>query len=213
MIDLHTHTFFSDGVLIPSELVRRAEDRGYKAIAITDHVDMSNMDFVIPRIAKACKMLNKYWKIKAIPGAEITHVPLEIIPKLVKYARSLGARIVIGHGETVTEPVLKGTNRAYIKARVNLLAHPGLITKEDVLLAKKNNVYLELTSRKGHSKTNRHVAKMAKKYGALLVLNNDAHEPKNLINMKKRNTLVKGIGLNNIDLDHIIRNSVNIAKI
>ncbi len=42
MIDLHTHSFFSDGELIPSELIRRAEAIGYKAIAITDHVDSSN---------------------------------------------------------------------------------------------------------------------------------------------------------------------------
>ena len=37
MIDLHTHSFFSDGVLSPSELIRRAVVKGYKAIAITDH--------------------------------------------------------------------------------------------------------------------------------------------------------------------------------
>ena len=43
MIDLHTHTTFSDGELIPSELVRRAEVLGYKAIGITDHADYTNI--------------------------------------------------------------------------------------------------------------------------------------------------------------------------
>ena len=33
MIDLHTHTVFSDGALIPAELVRRARVKGYEAIA------------------------------------------------------------------------------------------------------------------------------------------------------------------------------------
>ena len=37
MIDLHTHTFFSDGVLIPSELFQRARAKGYHTIAVTDH--------------------------------------------------------------------------------------------------------------------------------------------------------------------------------
>jgi len=37
MIDLHTHTFLSDGELGPAELVRRAENAGYRAIGISDH--------------------------------------------------------------------------------------------------------------------------------------------------------------------------------
>ncbi|HEY3347739.1 MAG TPA: PHP domain-containing protein, partial [Nitrospirota bacterium] len=47
MIDLHTHTLFSDGVLIPAELVRRAEVKGYEAIGLTDHADSSNIDFIV----------------------------------------------------------------------------------------------------------------------------------------------------------------------
>ena len=39
--DLHTHTVFSDGELIPAELVRRAMVLGHDVIAITDHVDMT----------------------------------------------------------------------------------------------------------------------------------------------------------------------------
>jgi predicted metal-dependent phosphoesterase TrpH len=35
--DLHTHTTASDGVLTPTELVRRAFERGLKALAVTDH--------------------------------------------------------------------------------------------------------------------------------------------------------------------------------
>ena len=79
MIDLHTHTLLSDGELLPTELARRAQDKGYKVIGITDHVDSSNIDFVIPRIIMACNDINKNWKIKAIPGVEITHMPLELI--------------------------------------------------------------------------------------------------------------------------------------
>src|SRR3989338_5287081 len=116
MIDLHTHTLFSDGELLPSELVRRAEVKGYTAIALTDHVDFSNIDLVLPRIVRVCKVLNKRWKIRSIPGVEITHAPLEEIRRLVKFARKSGAKIVVVHGETVSEPVIKGTNRRAIEA-------------------------------------------------------------------------------------------------
>ena len=51
--DLHTHTIFSDGELIPAELVRRASDLGHSAIAITDHVDMTNVEFVVSNVVKA----------------------------------------------------------------------------------------------------------------------------------------------------------------
>lgn len=37
MIDLHTHSIFSDGELHPSELVRQAELAGVEVLALTDH--------------------------------------------------------------------------------------------------------------------------------------------------------------------------------
>ena len=40
MYDFHTHTFLSDGVLSPMELIRRAHVRGYRAMAVTDHVGL-----------------------------------------------------------------------------------------------------------------------------------------------------------------------------
>jgi len=105
MIDLHTHSLFSDGVLVPSELVRRAFMKGYEVIAITDHGDASNLDFIIPRVTAACRELGKRWKIRALPGIELTHIPPETFGALTKKARKLGAMIVVAHGETLVEPV------------------------------------------------------------------------------------------------------------
>ena len=50
--DLHTHSIFSDGELIPAELVRRAQAIGHDAIAITDHVDMTNVEWVVKNVIK-----------------------------------------------------------------------------------------------------------------------------------------------------------------
>ena len=168
MIDLHTHSLFSDGELLPAELIQRASVIGYKAIAITDHVDQSNIDIVIPRIVKALKALKDFVSIIVIPGAEITHVPPALIPSMVKEARQLGAKIVVVHGETIAEPVAEGTNRAAIEAGADIVSHPGIISTEDLLLAKEKGVALEITSRKGHSLSNGHVPKEAIKFGVPL---------------------------------------------
>lgn len=212
VIDLHTHSLLSDGDLLPSELVRRAEANGYQAIAITDHVDFSNIDFVIPRIVKTCRKLNRYWKVKAIPGVEITHVPPESIKELVRFARRKGAKIVIGHGETVSEPVFPGTNRAFIKARVDILAHPGMIDAADIKLARKNRVFLEITTRRLHKKPNKRLVKLALKHKARLILNTDSHSPEDLLNRKKRDMFLTSLGITRRAASGIIANSYSLYK-
>jgi histidinol phosphatase-like PHP family hydrolase len=176
MIDLHTHSIFSDGELAPAEHLRRVESLGYEAVAITDHADSSNLDFIIPRIVKVAEDLNRYSQTRLIPGIELTHIPPEMFAELVVQSRELGAKIIVGHGETVMEPVKTGTNLAAIKAGVDILAHPGFITEEEAQLAVEKGVYLELTGRKGHSLTNGHVARIAQEAGALLAVNADAQK-------------------------------------
>ena len=207
MIDLHTHTLLSDGELLPSELVRRAEVKGYEAIAITDHCDWSNIDFIVPHIVKAAKTLNTHWKIKVIPGVELTHMPIEEIEPLVKYARENGAKIIIVHGETLSEPVIKGTNKKAIECKVDILAHPGNITEEDAVLARENSVFLELTARKNHSIANRHVAEISRKTGAKLVLNTDAHKAENIITKIEAVRVLTDAGLSKKETEEVFKNS------
>ena len=207
MIDLHTHSIFSDGVLIPSELVRRAEVLGIKAIAITDHADASNLDFIIPRIVAVTVALNDIKHIKALPGIELTHIPPSHIGPLAEQARSLGAKIVVVHGETIAEPVMLGTNRAALRADIDILAHPGLISDEEAAMAAEKGIFLEISARKGHSLTNGHVAKMAKQHGAKLVLNTDAHEPSDLINDEQARQIVLGAGLSEDDFVQMQKNA------
>jgi len=212
MIDLHTHSLFSDGVLLPSELVRRAYSIGYKALAITDHVDSSNIDFVVPRIVKVIGEIRAYFDIQLIPGAEITHVPPEIIGKLVTEARELGAKIVVVHGETVVEPVIKGTNRAAIEAGADILVHPGLISREDTISAKQMGVALEITSRRGHSFSNGHVAKTALEIGADLVISTDSHSPEDLITDDWARILLRSAGIPEDATEKIFENSKKLVK-
>ena len=210
MIDLHTHSLLSDGELLPSELVRRAEVIGYKAIAITDHSDASNIDFVIERIVNVCNELKA--AIPVIPGVELTHIPPRQIGQMVKKARELGARLVLVHGETVVEPVSQGTNRAAIEAGVDILAHPGLLTPEDAMLAAEKGVCLELTARKGHSLSNGHVASVAKKIGVDMVLNTDTHSPSDIISDDMAVRIVVGAGLTEGDFRVITKNAEKILQ-
>lgn len=207
MIDLHTHTLFSDGELLPSELVRRAYVTGYKAIALTDHMDMSNMDFIIPRIVEAAEALSGHSEMTIIPGAEITHVPPKLIGEMVERARGLGAGIVVVHGETIAEPVMAGTNRAAIEAGADILTHPGLISVDDATSAAKKGVALEITSRKGHSLSNGHVAKTAMVTGAAMVINTDSHSPDDLITRERAADILRAAGIPEENIETIFANS------
>jgi len=211
MIDLHTHTVFSDGELIPFELVRRAEAIGYTAIAITDHMDASNLDLIIPRIVKAIERLKSHVSIEVLPGAEITHAPPELIADLVKEARQLGAKIVVVHGETIAEPVRKGTNRAAIEAGADILSHPGLISIEDMLRAKEKHVHLEITARRGHAFTNGYIAKEAIRFGVPLCLNTDAHSPSDLITREYARNILLGAGIEESRIDSVFESSTSLV--
>lgn len=196
MIDLHTHTFFSDGALVPAEHLRRFDVMGYEAVAITDHADSSNLDFIVPRIVQAAQDLRPYSKTRLIPGIELTHVPPALFKSLTVKARELGALIVVAHGETPVEPVAPGTNRAALEAGVDLLAHPGFITEEDAALAAKKEILLELSGRKGHCLTNGYVAQIALKTGAKLAVNADAHGPDDFMSAERAQAVALGAGLN-----------------
>lgn len=212
MIDLHTHSIFSDGEFIPSELARRAKVAGYSALAITDHGDHSNFDFIIPRLMKVCQKLTDAFAIQVIPGIELTHVPPEYIYDLAVEARHAGAKMIVVHGETIVEPVMGGTNMAALKAPIDILAHPGLITEEEAMEAAKNSICLEITTRKGHSLTNGHVAKMARQAKAPLILNSDSHSPHDLVNRDMARKIALGAGLSEAETVAMFRNSETLLK-
>ena len=196
MFDFHTHTFLSDGELSPIELIRRAIHVGYRVMAITDHVGPGNMEFILKTLIVDCAMANSRWDILALPGVEITHTPSEDIDRLAHECRRLGARVVNVHGETITEPVVPGTNLAAVSSsQVDILAHPGLITLEEAQIAADNGVFLEVSGRRGHGMANGHVVQTARAAGARLVLDSDAHQPGDLLSREFAMKVARGSGL------------------
>jgi putative hydrolase len=212
MIDLHTHTLFSDGELVPAELTRRAAVAGYRAIALTDHCDFSNMDLIIPRLLRVADDLSADWGLTVIAGTELTHISPDRIADAAREARSLGARLVVCHGETIAEPVAPGTNRAALEADIDILSHPGLITNEEAKMAAERGIFLEITTRKGHSLTNGHVARMAQAHGVRLVVNTDSHSPDDLVTLEKARKVALGAGLSEEEFEQARRNSEELVR-
>lgn len=205
LYDFHTHTFHSDGVLSPIELIRRAFVKGYSAIAITDHVALGSLGRVINETSDDCALARAHWNILAIPGVELTHLPPQAISEVAQKAKEMGAWLVIVHGETSTEPVEQGTNLAAVQSPyVDILAHPGLITTEEAALAAQNNVFIELTSRTGHSATNAHVALISQKAQARLLVSSDAHNEDDLLTPALAEAVLHQAGLGEHHYEQIL---------
>ncbi len=201
-IDLHVHSFLSDGVLLPSELLRRVVVKGYIAVAITDHADASNMEELVAGLVRFARQQEGDFPLAFVPGVELTHVAPRSIAPLAQQAKELGAGLVLVHGETISEPVSPGTNRAAVECpAVDILAHPGLITLEEARLAAENDVYLEISSHRGHCLTNGHVANIARQAGARLVVNTDTHTPQDMIGQEMACRVAAGAGLNEPEVE------------
>ena len=195
-IDLHTHSFLSDGALLPSELLRRAPVMGHRALAITDHADASNLATLIDALKRVIREQPGDFETQLLIGVELTHVGPASIDKLARRAKALGAEIVVVHGETIVEPVAPGTNRAAAdSAAVDILAHPGFLTLEEARIIAERGGYVEITARKGHSLTNGHVARICREAGAKMVLDTDAHAPSDLITHAFARLVAAGAGL------------------
>jgi putative hydrolase len=196
LYDFHSHTFFSDGELLPMELIRRAIVKGYSAMAITDHASASNLEELVEKISRDCDLAWQHWGFRVLPGVELTHCPPASIAPLAACAKEFGASLVVIHGETLVEPVPPGTNRASVECPdVDILAHPGLLTEQEAELAAANNVFLEITSRRGHCLGNGNTVRLGRAAGAKFLINSDTHSPSDLHTEEFARTVALGAGL------------------
>jgi putative hydrolase len=200
------HSLFSDGELLPAEIVRRERVLGHRAIAITDHADASNLEQLIASLVRASEHVAKTIDdFQLLPGVELTHVPPKAIPDLARRAKELGARIVVVHGETPVEPVEAGTNEiSCVCSDVDILAHPGIISEAAVIKAKDSGVFLELSYRGGHCLGNGHVARLARKHGALLVVDSDAHNIGDHLTSADALNVAVGAGLKRAEAERVV---------
>lgn len=205
LCDFHTHTCLSDGVLTAVELVRRAEVAGYDAIGLTDHSGAGSLERIVRECREDAELVGRHWDITVLVGVELTHVPPESIPELAQKARAAGAHYVAVHGETPVEPTCPGTNLAAVQCPdVAYLCHPGLLTEQQAELAAANEVFLEITARKGHCYSNGHVAAVALFAGAKLLLGSDAHSPEDLLSKESAGGILLGAGLDEERVEQVL---------
>jgi len=196
LYDFHTHTFLSDGVLSPIELIRRAIVNGYTALGIADHCGAGTMARIIEEAAGDAELAFQHWNLRVFPGVELTHVPASSIADLAAEAKRLGASHVVVHGESPVEPVEPGTNLAAAGCPdVDVLAHPGLLTAEEARLAAETGVFIEITAKEGHSLGNGRVYAMARDAGADCLLNSDTHLPSHLLTGEFARTVALAAGV------------------
>jgi len=194
--NLHSHTTLSDGELSPMELLRRFHAAGYVTVGVTDHAALGGVARIVAEVREDARLAREHLGITVLVGVELTHAPAKTIPELARSARNAGADLVVVHGETLVEPTPEGPNMAAASCPdVDILAHPGLLTREVAVAARENCVLLEITARKGHCLTNGHVARMAAETGAGLIFGLDAHSPSDIVSEAMRDRILAGAGL------------------
>ncbi len=97
LIDLHTHSTFSDGSMTPTELVRHAAENGLAAIALTDHDTVSGVE-------------------EAIAAGEKYGV--EVVPAIEFSVKSATETHILGYYIDTNSPQMKAVLKEIIEKRI-----------------------------------------------------------------------------------------------
>lgn len=125
MIDLHLHTYYSDGSLSPAALVAMAKERGASVIAVTDHDGIDGVEEAM----EAGETLG----IKVIPGIEFSAELPDFLDSSPCFMHLLGYGFDITNGELRQEvkEILKRRKERNIKL-LNALREKGyILDKQD----------------------------------------------------------------------------------
>lgn len=118
-IDLHTHSFFSDGSMSPTELLFHAKEVGLSALALTDHDTVAG----IPEAERAAKENG----IEFVPGVEFSTEGISQVHILGYYIDRSDASLT--EAFRLQQEERKENHRAYMKV---LCAHGFPMTEEEV---------------------------------------------------------------------------------
>jgi histidinol phosphatase-like PHP family hydrolase len=196
LVDLHCHSTLSDGTLSVAEMVAAAEQRGYHALAITDHVSPGDDHRErAQRVRAEVARFASLTPVQLYAGVEVTEYEPRDIHRIAEEVKAAGAQLVVVHGECLMHFVAPGTNAAAVRSdAVDILAHPGLLSEEDATTASRTGVFLELSGALHHSYANGHVYRVARNANAAVVVDSDAHDAESLLTEQKVNAIVRGAG-------------------
>lgn len=131
MIDLHSHTSASDGLLRPEKLIIKAKNEGLKAIAITDHDTVDGIE-------EAAKM-GVQCNVEVIPGIELSCYHGEIKQEIHMLGLFIdpSSKVLL----TLLEELHKYRYKRNVDLLANLKANDILLTEEELLADCNKTLY------------------------------------------------------------------------
>ncbi|MGM0599122.1 MAG: DNA polymerase/3'-5' exonuclease PolX [Candidatus Rifleibacteriota bacterium] len=216
--DLHMHTKYSDGFDSIKNMAKKARERKYEYIAITDHSKTE-------RIAKGLKerQIKQQWQeieriqnsesIKILKGAEVDILPDGNLDYNEEILRELDIVLVSVHSrfnsskKEMTERILKALDNEH----VNILAHPTgrMINKRQGYNAdfdkifkkcKQKNIAVEINCHPARLDLNDKFIRAAKKHNIKFSFGTDAHSTGSLDNLRFGVGTARRAGLEKKDL-------------
>lgn len=180
-VDLHTHTTASDGSDTPSELARKAAERGLAALAITDHDTVSGLDEAV----EAGQQLG----LEVIRGCELS------VSSRYGEVHILGLWLPRDCAELETElsalRVKRDERNSRILERLQRVGVP--LTQEDVLAESRG----ETVGRPHIARAllrHGHVSTMQEAFYRFLAKGGAAYEPKDVLSPREGVSLLAGLG-------------------
>ncbi len=193
--DLHLHTVDTDGQMTLEQLMRKAVEKGYEYIAVTNHSKLVRIaggmdgEELLEHVDDIRKVARKFRQLKVLAGVEVDILKDGTLDLEDKFLKELDIVVAAIHSnfsadkETQTKRVIRAMENRY----VNMLAHPSgrLITKRNALeldmdrvfrAAAENNVMLEINTHGQRVDLNDAHCMRAKEMGARFSINTDAHD-------------------------------------
>lgn len=128
-LDLHTHTIYSDGLVTPEELIKRAKKKGLTGIALTDHDTVDGL----PSFLAA----GRKYGLPCIPGVELS-TELEGVEFHI-----LGYQLNFEHGELCRRlQQVIAARRERARGMLTLLAQHGLLLSWEEVVQGTPNAFV-----------------------------------------------------------------------
>lgn len=178
-------------LIVTAEYIPSAGDTAASALH-KDHIKTSPFLLQLMEKQQFVHKLSIYYDMQIFFGVQLQHIPPALLEETIQFYRGLGISLIGVHGESISDIVEKGTNFSAIMAKADILFNPGLIDEKCVELAQENNVFLEISTHQKHAYTNAHIAKLAQKYGAKLVLGSSAHTLHEIHSPEMQERILKG---------------------
>lgn len=162
-------------------------------------------------IKKQIHELSIYYDVQAYFALKLMYLPPLLLENAVLQYRLAGVPLIAVQGESISDMVEEGTNFSACNAKADILYSPGLIDDNTAEIAAKNNVYLEISTHQKHAYCNAHIAKVAREYGAKMVLGSNANALEEIHSPMMQELICKGANIkmsevSNFDLHKELQN-------